>query len=176
LAAGNQGPTATGFPPGSRQPRMGRFRDLHLLRCREPATGVFALVGNARGEAYAMGPALTGSRESAQGERWRAFRSRSRWRLRTWFGPSRRRYRCRRRELICRFPTFLSPGTALTSPDASCLMDLSSGFSHRSVISLNCWSDDRCDLSPDDQPGDAIVVTQVIAGGDEGLMTAWQDP
>jgi transposase-like protein len=31
-------------------------------------------------------------------------------------------------------------------------------------------------VPPDDRPGDAIVVTQVIAGGDEGLMTGWQDP
>src|SRR6266571_2681780 len=60
----------------------------------------------------------------------------------------------------CRFSTFLSRSAALTWPDASYLIDLSPGSSHRSVISLNCWSDDRCDLSSDDQPGDAIVVTQ----------------
>lgn len=53
-------------------------------------------------------------------------------------------------------------GTALTWPDASCLMDLSSGFSRRSVISLNCRGDDRCELSPDDQPGDGLVVTQGV--------------
>ena len=64
----------------------------------------------------------------------------------------------------CRFSTFLSPSTGLTWPDASCLIDLSSGFSHRSVISLNCWSDDRCDLSLDDSQETKRSSRRVIAG------------
>ena len=41
----------------------------------------------------------------------------------------------------CRFLSGLSLDAALTWPDASCLIDLSLGFSHPSVISLNCSSE-----------------------------------
>jgi hypothetical protein len=75
--------------------------------------------------------------------------------------------RCRR---CCRFSSFLSSGTSLTWPDASCLIDLSPAFFHRSVIFLNCRAcDDRCDLSADDQPGiiqaTRLPSRRVITGG-----------
>ena len=60
----------------------------------------------------------------------------------------------------CRFSSFLSPGTSLTWPDASCLIDLSPAFSHRSVISLSGRREGRCHVPDDDYPVDAIAVTE----------------